>query len=119
MRAAALLQKGCGYILVNHALDPDDLFLGLLGALHETGHAMYDLACRQDWPRPARRRDRGMALEEPVGCSSKAHHGLPPVRRFVGRYPCTSCWRSISGRRTGVGRGEYLQPSSRGVRRTL
>lgn len=41
-----------------------DLFSGLLGALHETGHAMYDLGLPQDWRDQPVGRDRGMALEE-------------------------------------------------------
>ncbi|TLY71642.1 MAG: carboxypeptidase M32, partial [Gammaproteobacteria bacterium] len=32
-----------GDIRVTTRFDPDDIFSGLLGALHETGHAMYDL----------------------------------------------------------------------------
>src|SRR5204862_278380 len=37
-----------GDIRVTTRFDPDDLFSGLLGALHETGHAMYDLGLPQD-----------------------------------------------------------------------
>ena len=40
------------------------MFSGLLGALHETGHAMYDLGLPQDWRDQPVGRDRGMALEE-------------------------------------------------------
>jgi carboxypeptidase Taq len=36
----------------------------LLGALHETGHAMYDLGLPQEWRDQPVGRDRGMALEE-------------------------------------------------------
>src|SRR5487761_110863 len=53
-----------GDIRVTTRLDPNDLFSGLLGALHETGHAMYDLGLPQDWRDQPVGRDRGMALEE-------------------------------------------------------
>lgn len=53
-----------GDIRVTMRLDPGDLFSGLLGALHETGHAMYDLGLPQDWRDQPVGRDRGMALEE-------------------------------------------------------
>ena len=39
-------------------------FNGLLGVLHESGHAMYDLGLPQDWRDQPVGRDRGMALEE-------------------------------------------------------
>ncbi|HEY2418267.1 MAG TPA: carboxypeptidase M32 [Steroidobacteraceae bacterium] len=41
-----------------------DVFSGLLGAMHETGHAMYDLGLPQAWRDQPVGRDRGMALEE-------------------------------------------------------
>jgi carboxypeptidase Taq len=44
-----------------HANDPLN---GLLGALHETGHAMYDLGVPAAWRDQPVGRDRGMALEE-------------------------------------------------------
>jgi carboxypeptidase Taq len=53
-----------GDIRVTTRFSPDDLFSGLLGALHETGHAMYDLGLPQDWRDQPVGRDRGMALEE-------------------------------------------------------
>ena len=53
-----------GDIRVTTRFDPDDLFSGLLGAMHETGHAMYDLGLPQDWRDQPVGRDRGMALEE-------------------------------------------------------
>jgi len=40
------------------------VFTGLLGALHETGHAMYDLGLPHEWREQPVGRDRGMALEE-------------------------------------------------------
>jgi carboxypeptidase Taq len=53
-----------GDIRVTTRFDPADVFSGLLGALHETGHAMYDLGLPQDWRDQPVGRDRGMALEE-------------------------------------------------------
>ena len=53
-----------GDIRVTTRFDSADLFSGLLGALHETGHAMYDLGLPQDWRDQPVGRDRGMALEE-------------------------------------------------------
>src|SRR5947209_8374543 len=38
-----------GDMRVTTRIDPDDLFSGLLGALHETGHAMYDLGLPPEW----------------------------------------------------------------------
>jgi carboxypeptidase Taq len=38
--------------------------MGLLGVLHESGHAMYDLGLPQAWRDQPVGRDRGMALEE-------------------------------------------------------
>src|SRR5579871_1706195 len=53
-----------GDMRVTTRIDPNDAFSGLLGALHETGHAMYDLGLPQDWRDQPVGRDRGMALEE-------------------------------------------------------
>jgi carboxypeptidase Taq len=53
-----------GDIRVTTRMDPNEPFSGLLGALHETGHAMYDLGLPQDWRDQPVGRDRGMALEE-------------------------------------------------------
>jgi carboxypeptidase Taq len=53
-----------GDIRVTTRFDGTDLFSGLLGALHETGHAMYDLGLPQAWRDQPVGRDRGMALEE-------------------------------------------------------
>jgi carboxypeptidase Taq len=53
-----------GDMRITTRFDPDDVFSGLLGALHETGHAMYDLGLPQDWRDQPVGRDRGMALEE-------------------------------------------------------
>ncbi|HVP32789.1 MAG TPA: carboxypeptidase M32 [Steroidobacteraceae bacterium] len=53
-----------GDIRITTRFDPEDVFTGLLGALHETGHALYDLGLPQDWRDQPVGRDRGMALEE-------------------------------------------------------
>ena len=53
-----------GDMRVTTRIDPDDIFSGLLGALHETGHAMYDLGLPPEWRDQPVGRDRGMALEE-------------------------------------------------------
>ncbi len=53
-----------GDIRVTTRFESADVFTGLLGALHETGHAMYDLGLPQAWRDQPVGRDRGMALEE-------------------------------------------------------
>jgi carboxypeptidase Taq len=53
-----------GDIRVTTRFDNTDPFSGLLGAMHETGHAMYDLGLPQAWRDQPVGRDRGMALEE-------------------------------------------------------
>src|ERR1700683_1059498 len=53
-----------GDIRVTTRFDGTDPFSGLLGALHETGHAMYELGLSQAWRAQPVGRDRGMALEE-------------------------------------------------------
>ena len=53
-----------GDIRVTTRFDAGDPFPGLLGAMHETGHAMYDLGLPQQWRDQPVGRDRGMALEE-------------------------------------------------------
>src|SRR5260221_982600 len=57
-------EGGPGEIRVTPRLDANDPFSGLLGPLHETGHALYDLGLPQDWRDQPVGRDRGMALEE-------------------------------------------------------
>jgi carboxypeptidase Taq len=49
---------------VTTRLDTTDLFTGLLAAVHETGHALYDLGVPQEWRTQPLGRDRGIALEE-------------------------------------------------------
>jgi carboxypeptidase Taq len=53
-----------GDIRVTTRFDTADPFSGLLGAVHETGHAMYDLGLPQQWRDQPVGRDRGLALEE-------------------------------------------------------
>ena len=53
-----------GDIRVTTRFDPNDPFSGLLGAVHETGHAMYDLGLPTKWQDQPVGRDRGLALEE-------------------------------------------------------
>ena len=53
-----------GDVRVTTRFDAAEPFTGLLGALHETGHAMYDLGMPQAWRDQPVGRDRGMALEE-------------------------------------------------------
>jgi carboxypeptidase Taq len=53
-----------GDIRVTTRLDTSDVFIGLLGALHETGHALYDLGVPPQWRAQPVGRDRGVALEE-------------------------------------------------------
>jgi len=53
-----------GDIRVTTRYDVDDVFSGLLAALHETGHAMYDLGLPREWRDQPVGRDRGMAIEE-------------------------------------------------------
>jgi carboxypeptidase Taq len=53
-----------GDIRVTTRFDANDPFSGLLGAIHETGHAMYDLGLPQPWRDQPVGRDRGLALEE-------------------------------------------------------
>ncbi len=53
-----------GDIRITTRFDQGDPFVGLLGALHEAGHAMYDLGLPQGWLDQPVGQDRGMALEE-------------------------------------------------------
>jgi carboxypeptidase Taq len=53
-----------GDIRVTTRFQPADPFQGLLGALHETGHAMYDLGLPKEWRDQPVGMNRGMALEE-------------------------------------------------------
>jgi len=53
-----------GDIRVTTRVDQQDIFTGLLGALHETGHAMYDIGLPPEWADQPVGQDCGMALEE-------------------------------------------------------
>ena len=53
-----------GDIRVTTRFDVGDPFSGLLGAVHETGHALYDLGLPLEWRDQPVGRDRGLALEE-------------------------------------------------------
>jgi carboxypeptidase Taq len=53
-----------GDIRITTRIDVADPFTGLLGAVHETGHAMYDLGLPQPWLDQPVGQDRGLALEE-------------------------------------------------------
>ena len=53
-----------GDIRITTRFEAGDPFQGLLGALHETGHAMYDLGLPKEWRDQPVGRNRGMALEE-------------------------------------------------------
>jgi carboxypeptidase Taq len=53
-----------GDIRVTTRFDTADPFTGLLGALHETGQALYDLGLPPEWLDQPVGQDRGMALEE-------------------------------------------------------
>ncbi|MGC4028892.1 MAG: carboxypeptidase M32 [Steroidobacteraceae bacterium] len=53
-----------GDIRVTTRLDGADPFTGLLAAVHETGHALYDLGVPAPWRTQPVGRDRGIALEE-------------------------------------------------------
>ena len=53
-----------GDIRITTRFDVNDPFQGLLGALHETGQAMYDVGLPAAWRDQPVGRNRGMALEE-------------------------------------------------------
>jgi carboxypeptidase Taq len=53
-----------GDIRVTTRIDNADPFSGLLAALHETGHALYDLGIPREWSGQPVGLERGMALEE-------------------------------------------------------
>jgi carboxypeptidase Taq len=53
-----------GDVRVTTRFAPNEPFSGLLGAMHETGHAMYDVGLPAEFADQPVGRDRGMALEE-------------------------------------------------------
>jgi carboxypeptidase Taq len=81
-----------GDIRVTTRFDALDPFSGLLGAVHETGHAMYDLGLPQPWRDQPVGRDRGLALEESQSllfemnlCRSRSfvHYLRPLLEKFL------------------------------------
>jgi carboxypeptidase Taq len=68
-----------GDIRVTTRFDPADPFNGLLGALHETGQALYDLGVPQQWRDQPVGRDRGMALEEGLSLLLEMQLGRNPA----------------------------------------
>jgi carboxypeptidase Taq len=53
-----------GDIRITTKLDQGHPFKGLLAAMHETGHALYDLGVPREWQSQPVGKERGMALEE-------------------------------------------------------
>ena len=53
-----------GDIRITTRIDNADPFTGLLAALHEMGHALYDLGVPREWATQPVARERGMAMEE-------------------------------------------------------
>lgn len=53
-----------GDIRVTTRIDQADPFKGLLAAMHETGHALYDMGVPSEWRAQPVGKQRGMALEE-------------------------------------------------------
>lgn len=53
-----------GDIRITTRFSPTDPLTGLMGVLHETGHAMYDVGLPESWRGLPVGRDRGMAVQE-------------------------------------------------------
>jgi carboxypeptidase Taq len=53
-----------GDIRITTRFSPTDPLTGLMGVLHETGHAMYDVGLPEAWRGQPVGRDRGMAMQE-------------------------------------------------------
>ncbi len=53
-----------GDIRITTRFNPTDPLTGLMGVLHETGHAMYDVGLPEAWRGQPVGRDRGMAMQE-------------------------------------------------------
>ena len=105
-----------GDIRVTTRFDAADPFTGLLGAMHETGHAMYDLGLPQQLARPAGRpRSRHGARGEPVAAARDD-------RRAAAARSCTTCgrcWTSTSRSAARSGSRTTSTAISRCVRRGL
>ena len=97
-----------GDIRVTTRFDNADVFSGLLGAMHETGHAMYDLGLPQAWRDQPVGRDRGMALEESQSLLLEMIVGRS--RAFV-QLPAAAAGEALRGQRPGVGSGEPVSPA--------
>jgi carboxypeptidase Taq len=104
-----------GDVRVTTRFEPTDPFSGLLGALHETGHAMYDVGLPQEWRDQPVGQDRGMAIEESQALLFEMILGRS--RAFV-RY-----LRPLLGKHLGVSGPEWdvenLYASLTRVRRSL
>ena len=89
-----------GDIRVTTRFDPIDPFSGLLGAVHETGHAMYDLGLPAKWRDQPVGRDRGSgARGEPVAAVRDEPVPQPRVRHLL-----EAAARQVpAGERRGVG----------------
>jgi carboxypeptidase Taq len=68
-----------GDIRVTTHFDPADPFSGLLGALHETGQALYDQGVPAQWRDQPVGRDRGLALEEGLSLLLEMQVGRSPA----------------------------------------
>jgi carboxypeptidase Taq len=53
-----------GDVRITTRFSPSDPLTGLMGVLHETGHAMYDVGLPEAWRGQPVGRDRGMAMQE-------------------------------------------------------
>ena len=89
-----------GDIRVTTRFDAADPFTGLLGALHETGHAMYDLGMPASWRDQPVGRDRGMALEESQSLLLEMIVGRS---RAVPALPAAAAAEALRRQRAGVG----------------
>ena len=91
-----------------------DPFQGLLGALHETGQALYDLGLPSEWVDQPVGQDRGMAIEESQSLLLEMMVGRS--RAFV-TYPAAAARKALRRRRTGMdGRQPLPLPQPRRAR---
>ena len=114
-RAIIRSPKACsGDVRVTTRFVPQEPFTGLMGVLHETGHAMYDLGLPEAWRDQPVGRDRGMALEESqslllemiVGRSRPFMTYLRPLlEKHFGAAGRSGRWRTSTGTLTRVRRG--------------